>query len=161
MSVKGGSRCCVKNCFSLSRNNRDLVNQKIGFYKFPNDEALRKEWVGRVQLSFDSANLDGVKSAKRKKFEAKKYSVVCGLHFNTTGKKNYDDKVPIYINGQILSKTIFISNIVTLDTDGICQNIGAETEVSSQSVVEISKSKVPIEKSRQCRQDVHLGKEFV
>lgn len=74
-----GTRCCVPGCNSDTARTRN-----ISFHAFPKDEIIRDVWVKRVER----------KGGEKGPWQPTKYHKICGVHFNVTGKKGYEEKLP-------------------------------------------------------------------
>ena len=72
--LRGGYMCCVPGCYSNSKKQK-----KLSFHKFPQDDTLRKKWIGKI---------------KRKDFVPTEHHRVCSLHFKN-GKKMGSTDVPV------------------------------------------------------------------
>ena len=72
--LRGGHTCCVPGCYSNSKKQK-----KLSFHKFPQDDTLRKKWIGKI---------------KRKDFVPTEHHRVCSLHFKN-GKKMGSTDVPV------------------------------------------------------------------
>lgn len=87
-------QCCVRGCKSTP-----LRNPHITFSPFPKDDDLRKEWIRIIEIN----TLNYIEPLERRPWSTpvrqslgRKYQNVCGLHFNTTGRRKFDDRIPRY-----------------------------------------------------------------
>ncbi|XP_040061119.1 uncharacterized protein LOC8052274 [Ixodes scapularis] len=81
---QGHSRqtCCVQGC---RNNDRRKKNEELSWHKFPADIELRKRWITEINLALPEG---------QPWWEPKASSKICGAHFNTSGRKKYEDKIP-------------------------------------------------------------------
>lgn len=79
-----GQTCCVPGC-----DNNTVKSQGLSWHKCPNDPALKKIWQKHINQ----------KSTQRKSclWTPKLSHRICGVHFNKTGRKGYEDKVPRFV----------------------------------------------------------------
>ncbi|KAK4883599.1 hypothetical protein RN001_006918 [Aquatica leii] len=77
---KGWKKCCVKNCLSTTKINRNLT-----FHKFPVQYALRARWLNEIGDCRDPKYL--YPNLR-----------ICGLHFNRSGRKTKFDILPKYLS---------------------------------------------------------------
>ena len=75
-------RCCVPNCFCTSKKDKGL-----SWHVFPVDSILRDEWCKRINKRGRSAF---------ELWKPTKGSLICGRHFNLSGKKSASDILPTY-----------------------------------------------------------------
>lgn len=134
-----GTVCCVRGCTSDTGRNRD-----VSFHKFPKDEKIRKIWIQRV-------NRKGCDSS----WEPTKNHRICGLHFNKSGKKAYEDKYPrffpyktyplafyerVVVEGKILGHE-WIGSTFCLDFSSCySRSVGNEVIVTNESETALSSS---------------------
>ncbi|XP_077548146.1 uncharacterized protein LOC144160940 [Haemaphysalis longicornis] len=78
---KSGQTCCVPGC-----DNNTVKSPGLSWHKFPNDPALKKVWLKRI-------NRKGP-GGKFCLWTPKPSHRICGAHFNKTGRKAYEDKAP-------------------------------------------------------------------
>ncbi|XP_031358904.1 uncharacterized protein LOC116182512 isoform X1 [Photinus pyralis] len=80
---KKGQRCCVPGCQSDT-----IANRNVSFHTFPKDSSEKQIWINRI-------NRVGNRG-KYSLWQPTQYHRICGLHFNKSGKRRYEDKYPIY-----------------------------------------------------------------
>lgn len=78
---RSGQTCCVPGC-----DSNTVKSQGLSWHKFPTDTAMKKVWLKRI-------NRMG-QGGKYSLWQPKPSHRICGIHFNKTGRKTYDDKVP-------------------------------------------------------------------
>lgn len=74
----GGTVCCVPGCRNNSKRDRH-----VSWNTFPKDIRLKSEWVRVIQRLRE----DG-------EWKPSPHHRICGAHFNTSGKKTNEDKLP-------------------------------------------------------------------
>ncbi|CAN8025714.1 unnamed protein product, partial [Ixodes persulcatus] len=77
-----GQTCCVKGC---RNNDKRKKNEEVSWHKFPSDIELRKKWITEINRALPEG---------QPWWEPKPSSKICGAHFNTSGRKKYEDKIP-------------------------------------------------------------------
>uniref|UniRef100_A0A6B0VDM1 Putative regulation of transcription n=1 Tax=Ixodes ricinus TaxID=34613 RepID=A0A6B0VDM1_IXORI len=74
--------CCVQGCRNSDRRKK---NEELSWHKFPSDIELRKKWITEINRALPEG---------QPWWEPKASSRICGAHFNTGGRKKYEDKIP-------------------------------------------------------------------
>ncbi|CAN7938828.1 unnamed protein product, partial [Ixodes hexagonus] len=110
---RSGHTCCVTGC-----SNNDMRNREVSWHKFPADKELRDQWIAQVN---QAAPYD------RSSWEPKRSNKICGIHFNLSGRKKYEDKIPKFFPPHSAasgiaapySGSVFVENASDHDVTGL------------------------------------------